>query len=116
MKDVETNNIKESDEPKNNTLDICTVRLEFSSINPNQVAFRLGGFFGVLSAKLESENRRFIADSTTIEHASKGTANAISILIAVDDAINLDDLELTLRRNINNVEVSIKKTGQTMTV
>lgn len=111
MIDVETNSVKESDEPKNNTLDICNLRLDFSSINPNQVAFKLGGFFHLLSEKLESENRRFIADSTTIEYASKGSANAISILIAVDSMTDLNDLELMLRRNINNVKVSIKKTG-----
>lgn len=116
MSDVETYSAEEPDEPKNNTLNICTVRLEFSSINPNQVVFKLGTFFHALSEKLELKNRHFIADSTTIEYASKGILNAISILIAVDNMMNLDNLELMLRRNINNVEVSIKKTGQTMTV
>lgn len=114
MEDVKTDDVKESDEPKNDTLDICTVRLDFSSINPIQVAFNLGRFFSVLTAKLESKNRHFIADSTTIEHASKGIANAISILIAVDDMMDLDNLELLLRRNINDVKISIKKTGHTM--
>lgn len=116
MDEKTSNNTEEIREKKNDTLDICSVRLDFSSVNPNQVAFKLGAFFQSLSEKLDLENRHIIADSTTIEHVSKGTANAMSILIAVDDVMDLDNLELLLRRNINNVEISIKKTGQTMPV
>lgn len=110
------NDAEEFSENKNDALEICNVRLDFSSMNPNQVAFKLGAFFQSLIEKLALKGRRIIADSTTIEYASKGSANAMTILIAVDDAMDLDNLELLLRRNINNVEISIKKTGHTMPV
>ncbi len=116
MDEKTSNNTEEIREKKNDTLDICSVRLDFSSVNPNQVAFKLGAFFQSLIEKLALKGRRIIADSTTIEYASKGSANAMTILIAVDDAMDLDNLELLLRRNINNVEISIKKTGHTMPV
>ena len=116
MDEKTSKDAEEMSDKKNNALEICSVRLDFSSVNPIQVAFKLGMFFQSLIEKLALKGRRIIADNTTIEYASKGSANAMTILIAVDDLMNLDNLELLLRRNINNVEISIKKTGQTMPV